>query len=391
MLVSNSYLHRVISGQQRGPAPAILRTILSGAEFFYASVTRLRNRLYESGLRPTHKLTIPVISVGNITAGGTGKTPIVRYLATQLHQAGHHPAILIRGYHRGRGGMSDEESLLAEQLREQRVTVHANPDRVSGGQEVLQKHPEVNVFLLDDGFQHRRLARDIDIVLIDATNPIGHGHIHPRGLLREPLCGLARASIIILTRCEQQTPAELQEIETTLRRYVPNIAIFRSRFIHNGLRSAATLTSGPPDNSLEVIRAKKTFATAAIANPGPFESSLRTMSKTFVGQHWFADHHDYTTEDLIAVRREAINVGADVIVTTEKDWVKMRQLRSALDGTPPIWRLDLDISLEPEDEKALSDLIAAGLRGNRPMHNGSAQGNQPGESQQDHHHQDPAR
>jgi tetraacyldisaccharide 4'-kinase len=263
-------------------------------------------------------------------------------------------------------------------LREQGILVQANPDRVGAGREVMQNHPEVNVFLLDDGFQHRRLARDIDIVLIDATNPLGHGHVHPRGLLRESISGLARAAAIILTRCEHRSAAELDEIERSLRRYALTIPILRCRFAHKGLRSAGTSIAAPPDNSPEMIRSKKVFATAAIANPGPFESSLRNMSKSYVGQHWFPDHHDYTSENLIDIRRQAINAGADVIVTTEKDWVKMRQIRSALDGSPPIWRLDLDVVFDADAEKTLSDLIAAGLRGNRPMHNGSAQRHQAG-------------
>src|SRR5881394_1023471 len=130
-LVHDSYLHRVITGRQEGALP--VRVLLNGAEFFYANATRLRNKLFDINLRRAHHLPVPVISIGNITAGGTGKTPIVRWLASKLKQNGFHPAVLMRGYHRGASGMSDEQSLLCELLKNENIPVHAQPDRVAGG------------------------------------------------------------------------------------------------------------------------------------------------------------------------------------------------------------------------------------------------------------------
>src|SRR5207237_3856929 len=140
-LVHNSYLHRVITNRQRGIGATVLRTTFRAAEFFYIAATAIRNKLYDANLLRARHLSIPVISIGNITAGGTGKTPFVRWLAMKLQQNGFHPAILMRGYHRGASGMSDEQSLLCELLNEQNIPVHAQPDRVAGGLLVLKHQP----------------------------------------------------------------------------------------------------------------------------------------------------------------------------------------------------------------------------------------------------------
>src|SRR6185436_10497178 len=214
--------------------------------------------------------------------------------------------------------ISDEQSLLTDQLKDLNIPVHANPNRLAGGAQILKSHPQTNLILLDDGFQHRRLFRDLDLVLIDATNPLGHNHIHPRGLLRESPKSLRRAQALILTRCEQLDSVQLDQIANQLRNYT-SAPILRSRFLHTGLRSAATPISSPPDIPLNSLLSQKLFATAAIANPAPFASSLQNPPHL-----WFPDHHDYTADDLHEIRRRAIAAGASAIVTTEKDWIKIR-------------------------------------------------------------------
>ena len=352
-LVHNSYLHRVITNQERSFRASILRVGLRIAEFPYAGVTAVRNKLYDAKILRAHHLPIPVISIGNITAGGTGKTPFVRLLAKKLIQNNFHPAILMRGYKRTTSNISDEQLLLTDQLKELKIPVHANPNRVLGGAEILKNHPQTNIILLDDGFQHRRLFRDLDLVLIDATNPLGHNHIHPRGLLRESPAGLRRANAIILTRCEQSDSAQLEQITIQLRQFT-SAPILRSRFLHTGLRSANTSISSPPDIALTSLKDQRIFATAAIANPTPFEASLGNPPHL-----WFPDHHDYTTSDLQEIRRRASAAGASAIITTEKDWVKLRSLPGALEADPPIYRLDLDIQLDKSDEDQLWSLLTS--------------------------------
>ena len=137
-------------------------------------VTRTRNAMYDAGMKRTHRLPRPVISIGNITTGGTGKTPIVQYIARNLLTAGHRPAGLLRGYKIGTSQLSDEAALLERSLL---IPVAANPDRTAAGRELITQDSEIDLILLDDGFQHRRLHRDLDIILIDATNPFGYDHV----------------------------------------------------------------------------------------------------------------------------------------------------------------------------------------------------------------------
>src|SRR4051812_22379030 len=184
-----------MSGEARGVGAALLRAGLSVISPVYATVMRGRNAKFDLGLGVT-RLPRPVISVGNITAGGTGKTPVVRWLCERLRDTGERPAVLMRGYKAAAGERGDEAAMLEGMLNRsgvQNVVVHAQADRVAGGLGVLRDHPDVSVFVLDDGFQHRRLARDFDLVLVDACEPLGYGRVFPRGLLREPACGLGRA------------------------------------------------------------------------------------------------------------------------------------------------------------------------------------------------------
>src|SRR4051812_23350103 len=196
------FYRRVMNGTERGVAAMSLRALTSAIEPIYRGVVNARNARFDRG-RSVQRVDRPVISVGNITTGGTGKTPVVRWLADALRARGIQPAILMRGYKSAPGQTSDEQELLRSQLPS--VVVHANPDRVAGAQEVLRDHPDVQAFILDDGFQHRRLHRDFDLVLIDATNPFGYDRLLPRGLLREPLAGLARAHAILITRADQSS------------------------------------------------------------------------------------------------------------------------------------------------------------------------------------------
>ena len=190
----------VMSGQARGVGATLTRTLLAAAEPAYAGVMTARNRLFDRGAKRIHRLPRPVISIGNLTTGGTGKTPAVQWLVRALQERGHRPGILTRGYRKEAGAASDEEELLRESLG---VPVVANADRVRGAATLLERTPAVTTFVLDDGFQHRRVAREADVVLIDATNPFGYDHVLPRGLLREPVVGLARAHLVILTRVDQ--------------------------------------------------------------------------------------------------------------------------------------------------------------------------------------------
>ena len=197
----------VIDGSEQSLAASAARSGLALLEPSYTLAIAARNTLFDKHLRRTRHLLHPVISIGNLTTGGTGKTPMVIDLARRLRALGRRPAILTRGY-KSTDGFSDEAAVMQLELG-QDMPVEVNGDRAAGAAAVLARAPRTDVFLLDDGFQHRQIHRDLDIVLIDATCPFGYGHLLPRGLLREPKVNLARADAVIVTRADQSPPDRL--------------------------------------------------------------------------------------------------------------------------------------------------------------------------------------
>ena len=192
----------LVSGRKRGVGASLLRAALGAAEIPYAWAMRRRNRRYDARRAAVHRVDATVISVGNLTLGGVGKTPMVLWLAQWLSARSIPLAIVSRGYG-ARGGANDEARELAQRLPG--VPHLQNPDRIAAAEEAIRRH-SVRAILLDDAFQHRRIARDLDIVLLDAFEPFGFGHVFPRGTLREPLEGLRRADIVALSRADFWNP-----------------------------------------------------------------------------------------------------------------------------------------------------------------------------------------
>jgi len=356
---SRPWYLNVMSGAERGPIAAALRAGLTAVEPFYSAAVGLRNRGFDRPGR-AKRLPRPVISVGNITAGGTGKTPVVRWLAEHLRSRGRNVAVLSRGYKAVPGSLGDEQRMLDRLLNRvdppsvkplSPVLLYADPDRHAAGERALREHPEIDVFLLDDGFQHRRLARDLDLVLIRATEPFGYGHVLPRGLLREPLSGLRRAGAFVLTHADGVDAAERARISGELGRHNPAAPIFAAVHATVAIRSAPS--AGAPDEELPLERLSgiRAFAFCGIGNPGSFQRELRLRCGTLVGNRWFADHHAYTPADLHAVQDAARKAGADILITTEKDWVKLAELPPV--GGLPIWRLDIAASFLHGDDQRL--------------------------------------
>jgi tetraacyldisaccharide 4'-kinase len=346
-----AFARRVMSGQQRGPGAGLLRAALAAAEPFYAAGARARNWAFDAGIRRSHRLPRPVFSVGNVTTGGTGKTPVVRWLAGRLRDAGRHVAVLARGYGARPGELGDEQLMLRRLLNDSSeaapVPVIAHPDRVAAARGLLMEQPEVDVFVLDDGFQHRRLARDLDIVLVSAAHPFGYGHVLPRGMLREPMSGLRRAGAVILTHSDQAPAHQLADIERTVRRYHQSVPIYRAVHAH-------TCLHGPDDarpRPLDDLRGRKWFMLSGVGDPRTFARQRESIGGSAAGSRAFPDHHRYTDADLAAVRRDADAAGADVIVTTEKDWSKLRHLDGGHGRTPPVWRVDLAIQFVGDGEE----------------------------------------
>ncbi len=352
-----------MSGERTGPGSTVQRGALSALEPIYAGVLWLRNRLYDVGLLRSHRLPRPVVSVGNITTGGTGKTPVVEFLARSLRDAGLRVCILSRGY-KSAGGVSDEQRMLEDALNGPGlapVRIVVNPNRTAGGRSAIAADPSIDLFLLDDGFQHRAVHRDLDIVLIDALEPFGYGHVLPRGMLREPLSGLARAGTVIITHADQVDAEALTRIESVLHRYRPAIPIYRCAHVHRAMRSA----DSPVEIPLADLGRRRFFLFCGIGNPGAMHAQLRKWGKTYVGHRFFPDHHHYSAPDLIELRIQAAQVGAEVLVTTEKDWAKLATLAERGPELIPVMRVALTIQFSGGGEEALIGRVKSVL-GQRP-------------------------
>ena len=358
------YILDVMSGTRRGVTAGSLRLALSALEPFYASTLLARNAFYRAGLKSTVMLDRPVISIGNLTTGGTGKTPMVRWLAGQLRAGGKQVAVLSRGYKSAPGQPGDEQIMLDHLLNGpgvDRVILRANPDRVVAAQEVLRETPQTDLFLLDDGFQHRRVARNLDIVLLSAVNPFGYGHVLPRGLLREPISGLRRAGAVVITHADQVNESAIMDIERRIRRSHGEAAIYRAVHRQTGLRTASAPAFLAPDRAIEDLKHRKFFAFSGIGNPHVLHTQLQALGSSYVGNRWFADHHLYTENDCIALRQAAARHGAELLVTTEKDWVKINPLASTIHGYE-IWRMDIEMCFLDHGEERLLRQVHAALK-----------------------------
>jgi tetraacyldisaccharide 4'-kinase len=289
----------------------------------------LRQAGYRRGWFKIRRLARPVVSVGNLTVGGTGKTPLVVCVANILQRRGWKPSILTRGYGRrskaemivvppgaGRRAkaqeIGDEPALLARLLPEVPLIICA--DRYRGGQAVEERFP-VDVHILDDGFQHLALARDVDLVALDATQTLSDGNLLPAGRQREPLSALRRAQIVVLTRSDSADPQCLEELVLKVH---PAARVFRSR---TELIGWADAWSGDAV-SIEGIRAQKVTAFCGIGNPWPFFADVRRWGFTLVAEDAFPDHHVYTGGEIQQLVARARQKGAAALLTTQKDAVK---------------------------------------------------------------------
>jgi len=288
-LSQTTYLN-IISGEVSRLLGVPARLALTVLSWPYAAIVRVRNHLYATGRLKAQKVPVPVICVGNLTTGGTGKTPLVVWLCRHLREKRVHGAILTRGYKMQRDELSDEPALLAAQCPDMAVIV--NPDRVAGAREAICHH-HAQVLVMDDGFQHRRLSRDLDLVAIDATRPFGYGRVLPAGLLREPVTGLRRAQAVVLTRCDQVAEDALKRLEDDIRRLNPDLVVARSRHVPVGIRTLAG-TEIP----VERLRGARVFAFCGIGNPQSFFRAVERAGGVLVGATAYADHYYYAARDL---------------------------------------------------------------------------------------------
>jgi tetraacyldisaccharide 4'-kinase len=354
MLPDAETFKRLVTGATPGAGAAAARVALAAAAVPYGLAAAARNAAYDRGLLAVARVPMPVISVGNLTLGGTGKTPLVAWVARRLAADGRRPAIVSRGYAARPGERSDEAAELGLVVPE---ALHvANRDRAAGCRTALAAGCDAAV--LDDGFQHRRLHRDLDLVAVDATDPFGCGRLFPRGLLRESLAGLARADAVILTRASAVDAEQRRAIRAAVT--AAGGRRLEEAWMETEHRPIAVRLAGGGTRPLDALRGLPVLAFAGIGNPAAFRATLARLAAEVVEFVAFPDHHAYTSADFARLVSRARHGGAALLVTTLKDLVKV----------PPGCADELpvgavEIAIEPlcgaDEITALIDAAAAGI------------------------------
>lgn len=345
--------------------------ILSPAGWLYGRIADLRNSLYDRGVFRSYPLGARTISIGNITAGGTGKTPLVAYVAGILAENGEKACVLTRGYGRKNarkrvlvsdlqrvladvktGG--DEPVELARRLLGKAVVV-ADADRVAAAKWALDNFG-VTVFVLDDGFQHRRAKRDLDIVCIDATNPFGNHEVLPAGSLREPRKNLRRADAVVITRANLAD--DISNLRFEILESAPNSVVFEASNKISGLADVEEFhakTQGPEkrESSKTVVQKSPVLAFCAIGNPSNFFMQLSSEGFDIVSKKPFPDHHYYTKDEMQKLEKRARSAGAEVLLTTAKDAVRL----AGFEFTIPCYVVEIELVLH--DAEGFRKLVTA--------------------------------
>jgi tetraacyldisaccharide 4'-kinase len=324
--------------------PLGIATVLHGLSILYGAVLAIRAWLYQTGILKSRALPCPVVSIGNITAGGTGKTPMAIFVAQTINKLGYRAVVISRGY-KGRmerltGVVSDgrtvflgpddagdEPYLIATALTD--IPVVVGSDRYQAGRLAIDRFSP-DIIVLDDAFQHLRLKRDIDIVLLDHHAPLGNGYVLPRGRMREPASALCRAHALVFTRCGDAADPPLPPMAHHGR------PVFHS--IHVPVVQSVSPADGLPLNEtsdFSALEGRKVVAFSGLADNDQFFDSLEQRGCRLVHQFAFADHHPYDEKDMQRIFQKAVTKGAEMLITTAKDWVKVQ----------PVYRLPLPVTV----------------------------------------------
>ncbi|MFM9958554.1 MAG: tetraacyldisaccharide 4'-kinase [Phycisphaerales bacterium] len=331
-----------------GPAPAWLGRML---EPVYRAAVRRRNARFDRG-EDVRRFTIPVISIGNLSVGGTGKTPMVAHIVRLLIEQGRKPAIVMRGYKKARGtaAQSDEQAEYLDMFGDA-VPVLADPDRCRSIA-ALERNRSADAVVMDDGFQHRRVHRDLDIVLLDATRDVFTDRLLPRGWLREPVESLSRAHVIVLTHAEAVSVDARESSRQHAAALAPNTVWCEAEHAWSSLSffGATADATAPP----EWLNGRTVILACGIGNPDAFERQCKQAGARIIEKFIRPDHHHWSLSDVRDIQQASARAGAACVLTTMKDWVKLRAVDGANDLGWAVPRLSMNATRGADE---LSHLI----------------------------------
>ena len=352
----------------------LARGALRAGSIAYGAAVGLRTAAYDRGWARTSRLSCRVVSVGNLTVGGTGKTACVTLIARKLTGLGLRVAVLSRGYGGAKtpywlqndggtlrihgmatppDGLADEPQLLARQL--DGIPVLVDPRRERSGR-IACEQLSAQAVLLDDGFQHRRLHRDLDIVLVHAGMPLAGWPLLPRGPMREPLEALKRAQVIVVTKADEALNM-VGALTERLRAFNPDAAIVTASHRPTGLLEPRTDTRHDPQR----LQGLRVGLVSSIGDPAGFEATIRRLQGTVLWHLTYPDHHRYQQADVAAITAKSAQAKPDAVVTTEKDWVRLRPVMGATAWAAPLWILGIEMAMltgERELDARLAGLCA---------------------------------
>jgi tetraacyldisaccharide 4'-kinase len=324
------YILSLMKDRRNGPVHDAAKCLLHAMSAIYSAAQSLIGLSYSAGIRREHRAAVPVISVGNITMGGTGKTPFTVLIARRLQDAGKKPAVLIRGYG------DDESVMLKDELPD--IPVIVGQDRVSGAAEAVSLGRDVIV--MDDGFQHRRLARDMDMVLIDGVYAFGNGFLFPRGVMREGPSALIRADIFVITKADMAGEERVKEIELELGRVAPGVGCVITRHRPCSLNDVTGSV-----HPLDAIAAKKVCMVSAIGDPDYLAFLISGAGASVAWRRDYLDHHGYAQSDVDGVADALASTGAEAVIVTAKDYTKLKRLDiSSIEEKLLVLNVDIEIA-----------------------------------------------
>lgn len=327
----------IVSGEARDIIASAARAGLTVLEALYAPAVALRNCWYDFVPGAARQVDVPVVSVGNVTMGGTGKTPLTAAIVERAVSRGVKTAIISRGYHAKPGELNDEGKELTTRIPE--CVYVQNPKRAQAAAELcaFEESSRPQLIVLDDGFQHRRLARQLDIVLVDALNPFGYNRICPRGFLRESLSALCRAQCVVITRADRVEESDLKRIEDKILSYNPSLVLARACHRPGVLRRLSGRTE-----PLSMVAGKRVLAFCGLGNPDGFRQTVESLDCNVAAFKAYPDHHLYDSTDEKEITALAEQAQADAVVCTMKDFVKLSE--SMLHMPIPVYGIEIDMA-----------------------------------------------